>query len=185
VSLPLSVSWVLTVAFAGSAGRLLYDGVRRGPGTAARISAFVHVAMCGAMIAMVWPQAHRATWWPQAVVYGAGVLWFGLLAVRARRTADAVVGAHHTLAALVMAWMLAAPMPAGAAGMRAHGSMEAMTGPPPAAVVLTVYFLAAALVPLADAGTAPAGERSTGRLTAAACHAVMSAGIAVLTLTAS
>ncbi|MDN3353633.1 DUF5134 domain-containing protein [Actinomadura sp. DC4] len=178
MSLPSYACWCLTVAFACAGGWFLYRCARSTAGAAERLSLFLHVVMALVMIPMVW--GARVPHTPQVAVLAATVAWFAVLAVRAGRMMPAIQHAHHALMAAVMIWMVVMPAPAGGP-VSHHAGMAPMGGPAPAAVTLAGYFFLAAAVWLAEAGTAT-GPR---RLPAAAGHAAMSLGTAVLTLAMS
>lgn len=189
--LPLSISWVLTIAFVSSCGWFLYQGARSSAGVTDRISLLAHAVMCVAMVAMVWPWGTRLPPSVQIAVLGSSALWFLLLAVRARRTTLVVASAHHTLMAAVMIWMVMAALPAPShpqagntaiSGMSDMPGMSEMPGPSTAALVFGVYFLVAALVGLAAAVRAASPGRPLRSLSKATGHAVMSVGAGVLAL---
>jgi hypothetical protein len=197
VFLPLSISWVLTIAFVSSCGWFLYQGARSSAGVTDRISLLAHAVMCVAMVAMVWPWGTRLPPSAQFAALGSSALWFLLLAVRARRTTLAVANAHHTLMAFVMIWMVVAALPAPShpqagntaisgmsemPGMSDMPGMSEMPGPSTAALVFGVYFLVAALVGLAAAVRAASPGRPLRSLSKATGHAVMSVGAGVLAL---
>jgi hypothetical protein len=55
-----SLSWILVLVLAGTAGWFLFRGLRSGhdgtpPAVADRISQLAHALMAAAMMAMVWP----------------------------------------------------------------------------------------------------------------------------------
>lgn len=189
MSLPPSACWILTVVFACSGGWFLYRCARSVSGVTDRISLLLHAVMCLAMIAMIWPWGARLPHRPQVALLGSSVLWFLVLAVRARRMTRALREAHHALMAAVMVWMVGVSMPmpgrAGAVAPEGHTAMAGMNGPPPAAVMLAVYSLVAAFIWLAEAGTAAGPEPSLHRLSRVAGHAAMSAGTGVLILVTS
>jgi hypothetical protein len=179
-----SACWLLTVVFACSGGWFLYHCAHSTPGIANRISLLLHAAMCVVMIIMVWPWGTRVPHGPQIALLGSGMVWFAVLAVRARRTTHAIKDAHHAVMAAVMVWMVAMPMP-GHAEASAHGGHAAMaqtSGPSPAAQILATYCLVAALGWIAQVSTAAGRERSLHRLSSAAGHAAMTVGTGVLTL---
>ncbi|WP_345353729.1 DUF5134 domain-containing protein [Actinoallomurus liliacearum] len=175
------------MVFAGPSGWFLYQSACSTAGAAERISLVLHAVMCLVMIPMVWPWGARVPHGPQAAVLGASAAWFVASAVRARRMTPAVKDAHHALMSAVMAWMVVMPMPLPTDGAAprmdgGHAAMGRMSGPAPAAVTLAAYCLVAAVVWLAEAGTATSPESPARRLPAAAGHAAMSLGAGVLTL---
>jgi Domain of unknown function (DUF5134) len=149
------------------------------------------------MIPMVWPWGARVPHGPQVAVLGSGVVWFVVLAVRARRMMPAIKDAHHALMAALMVWMVVMPMPArsniSAPGTGGQAGMGHRNGPAPAAVTLAAYCLVATVIWIVEAGTttgtaastAAGTERPGHRLPAAAGHAAMSLGAGVLTLAMS
>jgi hypothetical protein len=184
VSLPPTACWFLTVAFACSAGSFLH-AARTSAGAAERISRLLHAVMCLVMITMTWPWGARAPHGPQVAVLSASLVWFVASAVRARGMMLAVKAAHHTLMAAVMAWMVVMPVPAMPRMDGANTAMGRMSGPAPGAVTLAAYCLLAAVVRLAEAGTATGSEPLVRRLSTATGHAVMSLGTGVLALAMS
>lgn len=89
--------WLLALLFASIAGYYVSRGFR--PGAAERVSAGAHVAMCAAMIAMLWDT--NAAGSLQFAVFGLIAVWFAVRTAARGRLADA----HHAALAAAMIWM--------------------------------------------------------------------------------
>jgi hypothetical protein len=135
------------------------------------------------LIVMTWRSAPVLPW-AQAAVFGCAVLWFTLAAPRltAGAPARSASGWHDALMAGAMIWMIFA-MPAAMPMAPAHG-MTSMSRPAAPTAVRVVSALLAAYFGLATipwlVRAAVPGPRLRDRV--AACHAAMSAGMAVLLL---
>lgn len=148
--------WLLALLFASIAGYHVAHGNRAGE----RLSAGAHVAMCAAMIAMVW----NADAMPGLQFAGFGLIavWFAVrTAVHGR-----LVDAHHAALAAAMVWM----------SVQSGQSMMHMTAEQAGITLLFgAYCVCCAVVWFAgsvrDAGTTAAG---------AVCQGAMSVGMGVL-----
>jgi Domain of unknown function (DUF5134) len=201
----LWLRWLLTAIFAvAGLGSLLPRGRTTSASIADRISDAFHVLMSAALIAMTWRAEPALLLWFQAALFAGAVVWFGLARSSriTRARAPEVSGLHHAIMAAAMIWMLtvlsaATPMAAdtsatGAtpATRSAAGAMPAMTAMPAMrasarsttvlvlSTLLVVYLAAAAISWLVRAVGPGRGERDA----AAAGHAAMSAGMAVMLL---
>ncbi|CCH33282.1 DUF5134 domain-containing protein [Actinosynnema sp. NPDC047251] len=114
----LAACWALTAAF-GTVGLAHLRGLVPGTPVVQRVGEVAHVAMCGAMIAMLWPWGGWLPSWPQVVLFACAGAWFtahGLVIVVSGEPAlrVAAVPASHALGMFAMVWMLVA------AGTGAH-----------------------------------------------------------------
>jgi hypothetical protein len=102
--------WCFTVLFVLPGLFFLVRGVQRGA-PAARVSDGLHVLMCAGMIAMVWPGGMGVPVAGHVIVFGAGTLWFAVLAFvgheDGRWPCDWGAHAHHAIMMAGMVWMSA------------------------------------------------------------------------------
>jgi hypothetical protein len=176
----VSLQWLCTVAFA-AIGAYYLARLLRAPGSE-RVSSAAHLAMCAAMILMVWPWGMDVPALPQQVVFGLATAWFLLLAVRATPAGhlrSRVTHGQHAILMAAMVWMLAT-MPASMTGHASSMNMPGMnmsampsSGMPTYQTVITVavgiYCLVSAL-PLVV-------RRTNANLV---CQGAMSAGMGAL-----
>ncbi|MFV0535105.1 MAG: DUF5134 domain-containing protein [Cumulibacter sp.] len=135
------LQWALTLVFSATAVYAVLQ-LLRDCKPILFVGNALHLVMSVVMVAMCWP------WWtvlpalPQTLLFSAGAVWFGAIALlqTRRRITRAAVGGHsawhqvaHAVMMLAMVWMLLA-MPSGAdAATHAHhhGGLEpwaALTG---------------------------------------------------------
>jgi len=175
----VSLQWLCTVAFA-AIGAYYVARLLRAPGSE-RVSNAAHLAMCAAMILMVWPWGMDVPALPQQVVFGLATVWFLVLAVRATPAGHLgwrVAHGQHAILMAAMVWMLAT-MPASMAGHGSSMNMPGMnmpmsgSGMPTYQIVITVavgiYCLASALGFVA--------RRTSANVV---CQGAMSAGMGAL-----
>lgn len=114
----LLLRWILTLVFAATGGWFLVhlataSAHGRTSTLADRTCALAHVAMSLAMIAMSWPWGMRLPLWPQLVVFALATVWFLVLALPSRRSAEHAHGSgrlsdvHHASMMAAMVWMIA------------------------------------------------------------------------------
>jgi hypothetical protein len=173
---------LLTALLAASGLASWPAGGRPGTRPADRVSAAFHALMSLGLIVMTWRSAPVLPW-AQAAVFGCAVLWFALAAPRLTAGTQArSASSWHALMAGAMIWMIFA-MPAAMPMAPAHGMTPAPNPATPMAVLVVSALLAAyfgfAAIPWLVRATGP-GPRL--RDAAAAGHAAMSAGMAVLLL---
>lgn len=171
-----AVQWVFTLGFAALAAYIVARFVRDRE-LLRRIEHALHLAMCVAMAAMVWP------WWstlpltPMLVLFAVAGAWFALLAalVWRGRVPKQTLGGHgawhqaaHAIMMLAMVWMVwamstmpAAPVgsPAGMAHMgHAHGQLglaAALSG-----VAATAALIVTGVVNISELATCARGRRT-------------------------
>lgn len=188
-----SLQWALTAAFSVAAlfhlvGWVRPAGAGRPPVDGRRTTELLHLVMCVAMIAMVWPWGSRvpASIWIGTFAISAG--WFVARAVRTpgRRR----VPAFFATAAAAMIWMGAAPAHASPGGGHQHGMAMAGAGHVAGGSAAWIsagvggYLMLAALwwaIRGMRLGVLEGGAAAPLNW-AALCHGVMSAGMAVALL---
>jgi|SRR5579875_287263 len=148
--------WLLALLFGSIAGYYLARGFRAGD----RLSTAAHLAMCLAMIAMVWDADGGQAL--QFAVFGLIAVWFAVRTAVTGRPADA----HHAALAAAMIWM---SIHSGQSMMDSTPSQTAIT------LIFGVYCVCCAVVWFAGSA------RAEGRTAAAAvCQGAMSVGMGVL-----
>jgi len=178
----VSLRWLCTVAFA-AIGAYYLVWLLRAPGGEhrERVSNAAHLAMCAAMILMVWPWGMDVAVLPQQVVFGLAAVWFLVPAVRTAPAGHRWWRLRHGQHAVLMAamvWMLATLPSSMAADHSGHTmNMSAM----PAAgmpTYQTVITLAVGIYCLASALTQVGRRANASRI----CQGAMSAGMGALLL---
>ncbi|WP_329044439.1 DUF5134 domain-containing protein [Amycolatopsis sp. NBC_01488] len=173
-----------------------YAGVFVGPFLL--VAAVTGLAMCAAMVAMVWPATMGVAGLPQVVLFGLAAAWFAVAAARGAAHEGRWHPGYHAAMMLAMVWMVFA-MPravvgSGAATTMDMPGMEGMAmalpsagGGVPADVVIVALTLAIAfclagiafLVRVVDAArVAPPSVRTAGW----GADALMGLGTSVLLL---
>jgi uncharacterized protein DUF5134 len=150
--------WLLALLFASIAGYYVARGFR--PGAAERISAAAHLAMCAAMIAMVWDSNGARTL--QFAGFGLIAAWFAVRTAAHGRLADA----HHAALAAAMIWMT---VQGGQSMMDSTPNQTAIT------LAFGIYCVGCAVVWFAGSVR---NESTTAA--AAVCQGAMSVGMGVL-----
>ncbi|MFD6062461.1 DUF5134 domain-containing protein [Rhodococcus wratislaviensis] len=131
-----ALRWLTTALFVFAGGYCAYRLSRPGD-TVPRIGHGLHVVMCGAMIAMAWPQTVDVPAVPQAVFFAAATVWF--LAVAGTGGHPVCDGhehgrlscGYHALMMAAMVWMVAVMagwLPGGAAHTHGSGDAAGMAG---------------------------------------------------------
>jgi hypothetical protein len=150
--------WLLALLFASIAGYYVARGFR--PGVAQRVSSAAHLAMCLAMIAMIWDANGAPTL--QFAVFGLIAGWFAIRTAAHGRLTDA----HHAALAAAMIWM------------SIHSGQSVMASTPnQTAITMTfgIYCVGCAVVWFAGS------VRNEGTTAGAAvCQGAMSVGMGVL-----
>lgn len=185
---PLS-RWAFTVVFGLLACYLVARVVAEVRKPLQVVMHLLHLAMAVAMVAMAWP------WWgfvpalPQLLVFGAGGVWFVVLAglLATRRVSHFDTGCHgplhqlsHAASMVAMVWMVLVMAPSGDAPIVHHhaglgaGAVVTGTAVTAAMVVSAVALLVEAFEALRRPGSAPPGPVDAG------CGAVMTAGMAAM-----
>jgi hypothetical protein len=191
-----SLQWVLTAAFSAAALFHLVRcarpvGAGRPPADRHRTSEALHLVMCVAMIAMLWPWGARV---PAAAWIGTFTVSAGWFVTRTVRSAGRRwVPAFFATSAAAMIWMGAAPAHASPGGGQHHGMAMAdgshVSGGYAAWISAGIggYLMLAALwwvirgMRLSSLPAAPAQPTPPPNW-AALCHGMMSAGMAVALL---
>lgn len=112
--------WIVTAVFVAAGAFCGYRCVRHGPVTS-RVGDVLHVAMCVAMVAMVWPATMGVAGLPQVVLFGFAAAWFAVAAVRAHESRWHT--GYHAAMMLAMVWMVFA-MPRAMVGSGAATTMD-------------------------------------------------------------
>ncbi|MGW3966638.1 DUF5134 domain-containing protein [Amycolatopsis sp. NPDC005003] len=114
--------WIVTVVFVAAGAFCLYRCVRQGPATS-RVGDVLHVAMCAAMVAMVWPATMGLAGLPQVALFGFAAAWFAVATVRGGAHGSRWHPGYHAVMMLAMVWMVFA-MPRAMVGSGAATTMD-------------------------------------------------------------
>ncbi|WP_206792062.1 DUF5134 domain-containing protein [Amycolatopsis sp. MtRt-6] len=193
--------WILTAMFVLTGAFCAYRCLRQGS-AAERTGDVLHVVMCVAMVAMVWPATMSVARWPQIVFFALAAVWFvGIAAVGSSHGdhGGRRVAIYHVVMMAAMAWMVFV-MPRAMSGMTGTGGTMEMpghagmpvpvpgTGTTPAdvtsvALVLVVVFVVSGLVFLSRAIDDARASRPALRSLGGGANGVMALGMGLMLLT--
>jgi Domain of unknown function (DUF5134) len=194
--------WILTAMFVCTGAFCAYRCLRQGS-AAERTGDVLHVVMCVAMVAMVWPATMSVARWPQIVFFALAAVWFVGVAAAGASHEDhggRRVAIYHVVMMAAMAWMVFV-MPRAMGSTSGPGGATEMPGMPEmllpgaasgggkpgdvtiVAVVLLVVFAVAGLVFLSRAIDDARASRPALRSLGGGADGVMALGMGLMLLT--